>query len=302
MTRRCAAAIEACLVPLTIDGSEPPLGFRQFQTIDLSRPGRKNQEAALDAMLRAVAALHDRRRRLAPVRLVRRPVDRRLVVGGGAAALAAAGAGAVWWSGMLGPGGANARSVARAAVRQSQRRSRPATISRTASPPRSAPSSRATPCSMSPRRPRRTGFATAMTTPAPISRQLRVGYLLDGNVRPTGAMVRVSAELIDGAHRLQPVVGLVRPADGRRLRGPGGDRAGRDQRADSASCRSERSAATPRPAAPPISPPTTPSCAARICSTRRSTKRATGPRSPISTPRSPPIRATLWRMPRARAR
>jgi tetratricopeptide (TPR) repeat protein len=49
-----------CLVPLTIDGTQPPLGFRQFQTIDFSRRGRKARGEALGAMLHAVAALAGR--------------------------------------------------------------------------------------------------------------------------------------------------------------------------------------------------------------------------------------------------
>ena len=30
-----------CLVPLSLDGCDPPLGFRQFQTIDVSRSKRR---------------------------------------------------------------------------------------------------------------------------------------------------------------------------------------------------------------------------------------------------------------------
>jgi hypothetical protein len=85
----------SCLVPLSIDGAEPPLGFRQFQTIDLSRPGRKNREAGLDAILRAVAALHVNRcrcrRSLLGVRSSQ-AVSRRWVVGGRSIAAAAGGA------------------------------------------------------------------------------------------------------------------------------------------------------------------------------------------------------------------
>ena len=44
------------LVPLSLDGTEPPLGFRQFQFIDVSK-GRLRAES--DRIVRAVAALHD---------------------------------------------------------------------------------------------------------------------------------------------------------------------------------------------------------------------------------------------------
>lgn len=43
------------LVPLTLDGSKPPLGFRQYQTIDLSRWNKRPQSHDLDAVKAAVA-------------------------------------------------------------------------------------------------------------------------------------------------------------------------------------------------------------------------------------------------------
>lgn len=42
------------LVPVTIDGTQPPLGFRQFHTIDLSRWNKSGQFPALDALLGAL--------------------------------------------------------------------------------------------------------------------------------------------------------------------------------------------------------------------------------------------------------
>jgi tetratricopeptide (TPR) repeat protein len=44
------------LVPVTIDGSEPPLGFRQFHTIDLSR----RRKAQLEQLFEAITALAQR--------------------------------------------------------------------------------------------------------------------------------------------------------------------------------------------------------------------------------------------------
>ena len=43
------------LVPVTIDGTEPPLGFRQFQTPDLSRWHGRGKPAALKTLLDDVA-------------------------------------------------------------------------------------------------------------------------------------------------------------------------------------------------------------------------------------------------------
>ncbi len=49
-----------CLVPLSLDGTTPPLGFRQFQTIDLSRAGRHAGSYEMRQLIEAVAALHER--------------------------------------------------------------------------------------------------------------------------------------------------------------------------------------------------------------------------------------------------
>ena len=188
-----------CLVPISIDGAEPPLGFRQFQTIDLSGHGRKAKAAALEAVIRAVAALHDHPPLpRAPTKqpLISRPVDRRLMLGGGAA-LAAAAAGGAWWAGLFGGAGANARSVAvlpfdnlsgdpardyfsdglAAEIRAQLARNPLLHVAAQTSSNR---------------------FKDSNDDAPTISRALRVGYLLDGNVRTTGTMVRVSAELIEG--------------------------------------------------------------------------------------------------------
>ncbi|MEM8919298.1 MAG: TIR domain-containing protein [Pseudomonadota bacterium] len=47
------------LVPLSLDGSEPPLGFGQFQCIDISKSKMDASDTEIGKMLRAVAALHD---------------------------------------------------------------------------------------------------------------------------------------------------------------------------------------------------------------------------------------------------
>ncbi|WP_310496982.1 toll/interleukin-1 receptor domain-containing protein, partial [Sandarakinorhabdus sp.] len=51
-----------CLVPLSLDGSAPPLGFGQYQTIDISRArlsGNMAGDAIMAQVIAAVAALHD---------------------------------------------------------------------------------------------------------------------------------------------------------------------------------------------------------------------------------------------------
>lgn len=99
------------LVPLSLDGTEPPLGFRQIQTVDISRWNGRANAPQFTAVRRAIAAaLGEEAASLPPVR---EPVlsRRQLVVGGSAAAVAAAGV-AAWQTGLLGPGAANAKSIA----------------------------------------------------------------------------------------------------------------------------------------------------------------------------------------------
>ena len=47
-----------CLVPVLLDGSEPPLGFRQFQNIDLSRWNGRGKPAQLLQLLEAIPQPH----------------------------------------------------------------------------------------------------------------------------------------------------------------------------------------------------------------------------------------------------
>lgn len=103
-----------CLVPLGLDGTEPPLGFRQVQVIDIARWRGRSDEAEGRAILRAVLARRGESAPspvAAPVRASRRKV---LVgAGAGAVALGVAGTAAALWQGLLGaPGRANANSIA----------------------------------------------------------------------------------------------------------------------------------------------------------------------------------------------
>ena len=100
------------LVPLSLDGSKPPLGFRQYQTIKLRNwHGRRNapEIAAIDRAIQAAAGNgHPNDRR------ARSEVSRRSVLIGSAAAGAAAAAGGAWlaWDRGLFGGGAPQLSIA----------------------------------------------------------------------------------------------------------------------------------------------------------------------------------------------
>jgi len=84
------------LVPLSIDGSKPPLGFRQYQVIDISHwHGRRNapEIGAIERAIGLVLGGQDSAQPAAPARVSRR----NLMIGGSAAGLALAGGGA-WFA------------------------------------------------------------------------------------------------------------------------------------------------------------------------------------------------------------
>ncbi|PZO09007.1 MAG: hypothetical protein DCF27_07175 [Lysobacteraceae bacterium] len=90
------------LVPLSIDGTEPPIGFRQYQSITLEHAQGTIAPASLQAVLRAVLPLAGREAlpRPAAASVAQAPADtsrRGLLIGGGAIAVAAAVASVVGW-------------------------------------------------------------------------------------------------------------------------------------------------------------------------------------------------------------
>lgn len=183
------------LVPLTIDGTEPPLGFRQFQTIDLTKSKLKPGDPAVESMMRAIAALHGRD--APPVAATSAPgLDRRLVIVGGAA-LAAAGAGAAWWTGLIGSGGATANSVAVLPFVNMSGDPKQAYFSDGLAAEVRSELSR-NPLLQVVAQASSNKFRERSDDAKTISRKLGVAFLLDGNVRRSGDTVRVSAELIDG--------------------------------------------------------------------------------------------------------
>ena len=100
------------LVPLSLDGSRPPLGFRQIQVINLAGWRGRADAPQIDAIRRAIASAlgHEAPTPAATPRFTRRQA----AIGGAAAAtVAAAGGGVlVWKSGLFGRAGAKSRSIA----------------------------------------------------------------------------------------------------------------------------------------------------------------------------------------------
>ncbi len=102
------------LVPLSLDGTPPPLGFGQFQAIDLSHSHLKLNDIEVQRMLQAIEGLHGAQ----TADIIPRPVSRQmalnrrnaLIAGGAMAAMA--GGFAAWQTGILAGGKANANRVA----------------------------------------------------------------------------------------------------------------------------------------------------------------------------------------------
>lgn len=99
------------LVPVSVDGTQAPLGFRQYQMIDLSHWRGKVDAPQMDAVRRAIATAMGHTPTLH--RSAVSKVDRRraIAIGGGVAAIAVGGF-AAWKSGLVGGSGAQARSIA----------------------------------------------------------------------------------------------------------------------------------------------------------------------------------------------
>lgn len=187
-----------CLVPLSIDGVEPPLGFRQFQVIDAASTKANAGSAEMQQMLRAVAALHDRPDDFTFPSVARVPTTNRrnMLIGGGAVVLSGSGV-AAWLTGLIGGRSASATSIAvlpfdnlsedkqqayfsdglAAEIRAQLMRNQLLQVAAQASS---------------------NLFREDKTDAKAISKKLNVAYFLDGEVRRSGDIVKVDVQLIEG--------------------------------------------------------------------------------------------------------
>ena len=185
-----------CLVPLSIDGSKPPLGFRQFQTYKVN-PRRAAHDPGVAAMLQAIAALHDGPAQR-PVTVLRSPKAsrRNALIGGGIVAAGAIGGG-LWWSGIL-SSAARANSVAVLPFTNlsgdSEGNYFSDGLSAEVRSQLAAESLLAVAAQTSSAK-----VAKEKQDAGAISRALNVAYLLEGTVRRDAAQLRVSVELIEGS-------------------------------------------------------------------------------------------------------
>lgn len=187
------------LVPLSLDGSLPPLGFRQYQTIDLATWRGKGDAPQIDAIDRAVRGaigqpVAEQRR---TARVAR--VDRRgalIFAGAAGAGFAAAGGWLAWREGLVGRG-SDERTIAvlpfknlsgdpnQAYLSEGLTEEVRAALSRNPGLEVLASTSSNTARDLA-------GGATA------IAAKLGVAYLLEGSVQRAGDVVRVAIDLTDG--------------------------------------------------------------------------------------------------------
>ena len=193
------------LVPVSIDGTLPPLGFRQYQAIALPASGDRPDPAAVSAVVRAVRSIAGGApatpRAGANSGAAARPdaSRRRLMVGGVAAAALVAGAGVLGWrrGWFTAQAPVSGSSVAvlpfknisgdatRAYFSDGLSEEVRATLARNLRLQVMAQSSSGQ-------------FRSSEEGAVSIAGKLGVSYLLDGSVRWAGDTVRVAADLVDG--------------------------------------------------------------------------------------------------------
>jgi len=185
------------LVPLTLDGTAPPLGFRQYQAIDLSHwRGRPDgtEIAAIDRAI-ALAMGHE-----VPPARTRRPMSRRkvLAIGSGVGVLAVSGGTFIaWQEGLIGPAQKVGLSIAVLPFRNLSGNADQDYLSEGLSEEIRAalarnPALRVSAATSS-------NAARELGDDAKsIARELGVTYLLEGSVRRSNDVVRVATNLTDG--------------------------------------------------------------------------------------------------------
>ena len=192
------------LVPVTLDGSEPPLGFRQYQAIPLVFAHGRIDEDSLQAVLRAVLPLVGREavpRPVRPAAASRHDSTRRRVIVGGGALVLATGVGVLGWRrGWFGHGPSAVVGDSVAVLPFDNLSGNPgktyfsdglseevrATLARNQKLKVMAKASSDT-------------FRDSKAGAEEIARKLGVAFLLDGSVAWAGNAVRVTADLIDGS-------------------------------------------------------------------------------------------------------
>jgi TolB-like protein/tetratricopeptide (TPR) repeat protein len=186
------------LVPLSLDGSEPPLGFRQYHVIDLAKWRGRPDAPEIAAISRAISASIGQA--APPLRPPARAVSRRraLQIGSGAAVALAAGGGLyAWQRGMFSGVDLIADSIVVLPFKNLSGDSAQAFLSDGLTEEVRAALARNDALKV---------LAATSSNAARgdgedakgIARKLGVAYLLEGSVQRSNDMVRISTDLTDG--------------------------------------------------------------------------------------------------------
>lgn len=184
------------LIPLSVDGTQPPLGFRQYQVIDLSHWHGRKDASEIAAIQRAIhSVLHDEHPMQAPAPT---GVSRRTALIGGSTAVAAVAAGGAWFAWERGFIGARGPlSIAVLPFRNlSGYRAQDYFADGLTEEVRNAltriPALRVLAGTSSAKANEEHGDVKA------IAADLGVGYLLSGSVQRSGDVARIATDLVDG--------------------------------------------------------------------------------------------------------
>ena len=184
------------LVPLSLDGSEPPLGFRQFQCIDISKGGARAGNPAMQRALDAVAEVMGRAPIGPPPASTGLRLDRRAALAAGAA-VAVAGGGFAAWRWLLSPSAASANSIAVLPFKNLSGDAAQQYLSDGLAAELRAKLARNLLLKVVGQASSDAFRDRADNVPT-IARKLSVANVLDGNVRAADGQVRIAVELIDG--------------------------------------------------------------------------------------------------------
>ena len=187
----------ARLVPVSIDGAQAPLGFRQFQLLDLTHWKGSADAPEIADLIRAIGIASGGSAPARPVLTPSVPVNRRraMMIGGGVAAVAAAGGIGAWQLGLFGAPAAAANSVAVIPFKNLSSDAEQGYFSDGLSEEiRLALSRNSALRVIAPASAKAAGEDSAPTDAA---KKLDVAFLLQGSVRSGGDMMRITAELIN---------------------------------------------------------------------------------------------------------
>ena len=190
------------MVPVSIDGTSAPLGFRQIQHINLSAWKGKQKAPEIAQLVRAirstVASPGSQMGTTSVIDSARTPLSRRAALVGGGAAIAITAGGLLTWKSELLEGGTLANSVAVLPFKNLSQDPQQAYFSDGLSEELRSTLSLNKQLIVAAET-SSNSFRDKEVDAKTIARKLDVAYILDGSVRRAGDTLRITAQLINGA-------------------------------------------------------------------------------------------------------